>query len=53
MQIFPVSLAQNLKGCCVPSKVYFSLAAGHPVLCFVEAESEVDLYVKSLNVVGI
>ena len=44
-----VSLVPKLKGCCVPSKVYFSLAAGHPILCFVEAESEVDLLCKEFK----
>jgi glycosyltransferase involved in cell wall biosynthesis len=38
-----VTLVPNMRGCCVPSKVYFSLANGHPILGFVDDESEVGL----------
>ncbi|MDA9998570.1 glycosyltransferase [Planktomarina temperata] len=44
-----ISLVPNLKGCCVPSKLYFSLAANHPVICFVDVGSEVDLLCKEFQ----
>ena len=38
-----VSVAAGMKGTCVPSKSYFSLAHHHPLLCFLEKGSEIDL----------
>tara|TARA_B100000925_G_scaffold217246_1_gene166233 strand:+ start:16921 stop:18057 length:1137 start_codon:yes stop_codon:yes gene_type:complete len=38
-----VSVKYGMKGLCVPSKAYFSLINSHPILCFVEKESELDI----------
>ena len=38
-----VSVSKGMKGTCVPSKSYFSLANQHPLLCFLEEGSEIDL----------
>lgn len=37
-----VSVMHGMKGLCVPSKAYFSLINAHPIISFVESESEVD-----------
>ena len=39
-----VSVKYGMKGLCVPSKAYFSLINSHPILCFVEKESELDIF---------
>jgi glycosyltransferase involved in cell wall biosynthesis len=44
-----VSVALGMKGTCVPSKSYFSLANKHPLLCFIEKGSEIDLLCSEFN----
>lgn len=38
-----VSVSRGMKGLCVPSKAYFALANGHPIIAFVERGSEIDI----------
>ena len=44
-----VSLEPGMKGFCVPSKTYFALANGHPIIGFVEKGSEIDLFCGDYN----
>lgn len=44
-----VSVKNGMKGLCVPSKAYFSLINSHPIICFVEKNSELDYLCKDYN----
>ena len=44
-----ISLVEGMKGLCVPSRFYFAISNGHPVLAFVEKGSEIDLICNKYN----
>jgi len=44
-----ISVRRGMKGLCVPSKSYFSLANRHPILAMVEKNSEIDLLCSELD----
>lgn len=44
-----VSIKNGMRGLCVPSKAYFSLINSHPIICFVEKNSELDYLCKDYN----
>ena len=44
-----VTLLPGMKGLCVPSKAYNALANGHPVLAFVEPDSEIALLINEFD----
>ena len=44
-----VSVRKGMKGLCVPSKAYFALANGHPILALVEENSEIDILCKEFE----
>lgn len=41
-----VSVINGMKGLCVPSKAYFSLINSHPIISFVQKDSEIDFLCK-------
>lgn len=44
-----VSIKNGMRGLCVPSKAYFSLINSHPIICFVEKNTELDYLCKDYN----
>ena len=46
------SLAGGMKGCAVPSKAYFSLAANKPILIIGDKGSELDLMIQEFPAIG-
>ena len=47
--LFLVTLREESKGMSVPSKVYYYLSAGKPIIGFLPVESEIDISIKEDN----
>lgn len=45
-----VSLKKGMRGLAVPSKTYFSLAAGKPILAIMEKDTEIEMLLNEYNI---